>query len=65
MKAKLIKRTEVQQQSNRRAIAKKAALPVKTATEVVRGWIGEHQQSQQSPRQAFTELFSKSRLRRA
>lgn len=65
MKAKLIKRIEIQKQSNRKATAKKAGLPVKTATEVVRGWIGEHQKSQESSRQTFTALFSKPRLGRA
>ena len=65
MKAKLIKRTEIKKQSNCKVTAKKAGLPVKTTTEVVRGWIGEHQKSQPSARQAFTALFSEPRLRRA
>ncbi len=65
MKAKLIKRTEIQKQPNRKTTAKKAAAPAKTTTEVVRGWIGEHQKPKQSARKAFTALFPDPRLRRA
>ena len=65
MKAKLIKRSEIQTQSKRQATTKKTGLPTKTTTEVVRGWIGEHQKSKESARQALTSLFPKPALRRA
>lgn len=65
MKAKLIKRIEIQKPSNHQTTTKKPELPAKTTAEVVRGWIGEHQNSKQSARQAFTSLFPKQTLRRA
>ena len=65
MKAKLIKRSEIKKSSHRKARAKDASPTMKTTTEVVRGWIGEHQKAQQSARKSFTALFSEPRLRRA
>ena len=65
MKAKLIKRSEIKKLTHSKAQAKNAAAPVKTATEVVRGWVGEHQKAQQSARKTFTALFTEPELRRA
>ena len=65
MKAKLIKQCEIKEQPRRKTQAKAVNSAVKTTTEVVREWIGEHQKTQQSARQAFTALFGEARMGRA